>query len=129
MRLSSSSLEMASARISCSVRSAKRFTAQFLFRITINKESVQTTGRDKKSGRRRQNQSAAGKTTTPQAGPGRRKRGGMQCWRAGAPRWRGQKAPLAFLYNHLFVIRASGAATKGALQVTAGPPAEALLVL
>src|SRR3954451_3268779 len=40
MRLSSSSLVMASARTSCSERSAKRFTrGSSLFRMTINKEA------------------------------------------------------------------------------------------
>src|SRR3954471_13747105 len=41
MRLSSSSLVIARARISCSVRSAKRFTGRAsLFRTTINKDAV-----------------------------------------------------------------------------------------
>src|SRR3954447_10702655 len=48
MRLSSSSFVMASARTSCSERSAKRFTAASLFRTTINKEQGRAM-RQKKS--------------------------------------------------------------------------------
>src|SRR3954469_15515247 len=48
MRLSSSSLVIASARTSCSERSAKRFTAASLFRTTINKEAGRAM-RQKKS--------------------------------------------------------------------------------
>src|ERR1043165_6349573 len=42
MRLSSSSLVIASASTSCSERSAKRFTGIVLFRTTINNETEQT---------------------------------------------------------------------------------------
>src|SRR5438067_1533928 len=53
MRLSSSSLVIASARTSCSVRSEKRFTAApSLFRMTINNETTLTTRKRKRRPRR-----------------------------------------------------------------------------